>query len=335
MERMQHVYRGSIVTVLKSVLEETIRCAIDSKTVFGFLKPGRGNCVVTAQCDGMTYQCCLNSIDRVSTFWRVLEQFSDNLRCCTNLFSSVDYRQACNRCHRSKSSSSDVNINNGKSGSTTTGGEYRPSDSKMSEKSMRRDYEMSSTSSLYDRESSREEHEYQQRRDFHAASPRQETPGGQHHEMLRRDISRQDSLSQEMLRHTLRQDSIASSTSRQDSMSQENMRTELTRSDSMATGSSYEALRQESYSSEGSKDEVFHCREESKDLYRNNSNSNIATINSPTTSPTAENNLKHEVERGDTPVDVTGSGGASPPEKKRRVERNEVCGVEIVTAPKV
>merc|ERR550534_2145393 len=50
----------------------------------------------------MTYQCCLNSIDRVSTFWRVLEQFSDNLRCCPNLFSSVDYRQSCNRCQRAR-----------------------------------------------------------------------------------------------------------------------------------------------------------------------------------------------------------------------------------------
>lgn len=35
------VYRGNIVKVLKNVLEDTIKCASDSKTVFGFLKPGK------------------------------------------------------------------------------------------------------------------------------------------------------------------------------------------------------------------------------------------------------------------------------------------------------
>ncbi|XP_057307411.1 polycomb protein Scm-like isoform X2 [Hydractinia symbiolongicarpus] len=98
------VYRGNIVKVLKNVLEDTIKCASDSKTVFGFLKPGRGNCVITAACDGVTYQCCLNNIDRVSKFWTVLEQFSDNLRCCQNLFSSTKFFSACSRCVSTHSS---------------------------------------------------------------------------------------------------------------------------------------------------------------------------------------------------------------------------------------
>lgn len=50
----------------------------------------------------MTYQCCLNNIDRVSTFWRVLEQFSDNLRCCPNMFSSTESRVACTRCNSNR-----------------------------------------------------------------------------------------------------------------------------------------------------------------------------------------------------------------------------------------
>jgi len=29
------------VTVLKNILEDVIQCAIDRKTVFGFLKPGK------------------------------------------------------------------------------------------------------------------------------------------------------------------------------------------------------------------------------------------------------------------------------------------------------
>lgn len=37
---LQGVYNGNMVTVLKDVLENVIRCAIDPKTVFGFLKPG-------------------------------------------------------------------------------------------------------------------------------------------------------------------------------------------------------------------------------------------------------------------------------------------------------
>ena len=40
LKTLQSVYNGNMVTVLKDVLEDVIRCAIDPKTVFGFLKPG-------------------------------------------------------------------------------------------------------------------------------------------------------------------------------------------------------------------------------------------------------------------------------------------------------
>lgn len=102
LKRLSRVYNGDMVKVLKNILEDVITCAIDPKTVFGFLKPGRGNCVIKAICDGVAYQCCLNSIDRVSTFWRVLEQFSDNLRCCPNMFSSTESRLTCTRCNSNR-----------------------------------------------------------------------------------------------------------------------------------------------------------------------------------------------------------------------------------------
>ena len=40
LKTLQSVYNGNMVAVLKDVLENIIRCAIDPKTVFGFLKPG-------------------------------------------------------------------------------------------------------------------------------------------------------------------------------------------------------------------------------------------------------------------------------------------------------
>ena len=61
--------------------------------------------MIKAICDGVAYQCCLNSIDRVSTFWRVLEQFSDNLRCCPNMFASTEARLPCTRCSNNRTRS--------------------------------------------------------------------------------------------------------------------------------------------------------------------------------------------------------------------------------------
>ena len=34
-------YKGDISVVMKSILEDLIRCAYDPKTVLGFLKPGK------------------------------------------------------------------------------------------------------------------------------------------------------------------------------------------------------------------------------------------------------------------------------------------------------
>ncbi|XP_065057114.1 polycomb protein Scm-like isoform X2 [Rhopilema esculentum] len=93
-------YKGDIGVVLKAILEDLIRCAYDPKTVLGFLKPGRGNIVVNAIADGVVYNCYLSTVDRVSTFWKVMEQFCDNLRCCTNLISGFELQTACPQCGR-------------------------------------------------------------------------------------------------------------------------------------------------------------------------------------------------------------------------------------------
>jgi len=95
---LSSTYKGYIGFVLKAVLEDLIRCAHDQKTVFGFLKPGRGNILINAVSEGKIYNCHLSNVDRVSTFWKVMEQFCDNLRCCTNLLSGFKLQSTCPQC---------------------------------------------------------------------------------------------------------------------------------------------------------------------------------------------------------------------------------------------
>ncbi|XP_047128414.1 sex comb on midleg-like protein 2 isoform X3 [Hydra vulgaris] len=97
LRKLTPIRKGEIIHVLKGVLEDIIACAISPKTVIGFLKPGRGNCVITTVCEGTTFQCCLTVIDHVSSLWDILKQFADNLRSCPNLFSTEMYA-SCPRC---------------------------------------------------------------------------------------------------------------------------------------------------------------------------------------------------------------------------------------------
>ncbi len=64
---------------------------------------GRGNIVINAECDGVVYKCYLSNVDRVSTFWKVMEQFGDNLRCCSNLISGFQLQATCPLCSRGAS----------------------------------------------------------------------------------------------------------------------------------------------------------------------------------------------------------------------------------------
>jgi len=59
---------------------------------------GRGNILINAVSEGKIYNCHLSNVDRVSTFWKVMEQFCDNLRCCTNLLSGFKLQSTCPQC---------------------------------------------------------------------------------------------------------------------------------------------------------------------------------------------------------------------------------------------
>ena len=46
-----------------------------------------------------TYTCCLQSVDHIWVFWNVFGRFTDNLRCCKNLFSSEKVQGVCPKCN--------------------------------------------------------------------------------------------------------------------------------------------------------------------------------------------------------------------------------------------
>ena len=56
--------------------------------------------MINAVSDGQVYNCYLPNVDRVSTFWKVMEQFCDNLRCCSNLISGFELQSKCPQCGR-------------------------------------------------------------------------------------------------------------------------------------------------------------------------------------------------------------------------------------------
>ena len=56
--------------------------------------------MISAVSDGMAYNFHLSNVDRVSTFWKVMEQFCDNLRCCSNLVSGFHLQSTCPQCDR-------------------------------------------------------------------------------------------------------------------------------------------------------------------------------------------------------------------------------------------
>lgn len=62
--------------------------------------PGGGNILISAVSDGTVYNCHLSNVDRVSTFWKVMEQFCDNLSCCSNLISGFELQSTCPQCGR-------------------------------------------------------------------------------------------------------------------------------------------------------------------------------------------------------------------------------------------
>ncbi len=52
----------------------------------------------------MACKCCLSDIDRVSSFWKVMEQFCDSLQCCSNFISGFELQTTCPQCLRGSGS---------------------------------------------------------------------------------------------------------------------------------------------------------------------------------------------------------------------------------------
>ena len=55
--------------------------------------------VIKAKHGQDTYTCCLQSVDHIWVFWNVFGRFTDNLRCCKNLFSSEKVQGVCPKCN--------------------------------------------------------------------------------------------------------------------------------------------------------------------------------------------------------------------------------------------
>ncbi|XP_028409566.1 sex comb on midleg-like protein 2 isoform X2 [Dendronephthya gigantea] len=96
---LRPVFRGNVRDVLQSSIQAIVNVAYNPSIVIGFLRPGRGKIVIRAKHGKDTYTCCLQSVDHIWVFWNVFGRFTDNLRCCKNLFSSEKLHGVCPKCN--------------------------------------------------------------------------------------------------------------------------------------------------------------------------------------------------------------------------------------------
>ncbi|XP_025713648.1 sex comb on midleg-like protein 2 isoform X4 [Callorhinus ursinus] len=86
-----HFGPGPVNVVLRRTVQACVDCAIQSKTVFGFLKPDhRGGEVITASFDGETHSVQLPPVNSASFALRFLETLCHSLQ-CDNLLSSQPF----------------------------------------------------------------------------------------------------------------------------------------------------------------------------------------------------------------------------------------------------
>jgi len=86
-----HFGPGPVNVVLRRTVQACVDCAIESKTVFGFLKPDhRGGEVITASFDGETHSIQLPPVNSASFALRFLETLCHSLQ-CDNLLSSQPF----------------------------------------------------------------------------------------------------------------------------------------------------------------------------------------------------------------------------------------------------
>eukprot|EP00070_Physeter_catodon_P031626 XP_028338520.1 sex comb on midleg-like protein 2 isoform X1 [Physeter catodon] len=86
-----HFGPGPVNVVLRRTVQACVDCAVQSKTVFGFLKPDhRGGEVITASFDGETHSIQLPPVNSASFALRFLETLCHSLE-CDNLLSSQPF----------------------------------------------------------------------------------------------------------------------------------------------------------------------------------------------------------------------------------------------------
>ncbi|XP_016077848.1 PREDICTED: sex comb on midleg-like protein 2 [Miniopterus natalensis] len=86
-----HFGPGPVNVVLRRTVQACVDCGIESKTVFGFLKPdNRGGEMITAFFDGETHSIQLPPVNSASFALRFLENFCHSLQ-CDNLLSSQPF----------------------------------------------------------------------------------------------------------------------------------------------------------------------------------------------------------------------------------------------------
>ncbi|XP_064134125.1 sex comb on midleg-like protein 2 isoform X3 [Loxodonta africana] len=86
-----HFGPGPVNVVLRRTVQACVDCALQTKTVFGFLKPDhRGGEIITASFDGENHSVQLPPVNSASFALRFLETFCQSLQ-CDNLLSSQPF----------------------------------------------------------------------------------------------------------------------------------------------------------------------------------------------------------------------------------------------------
>ncbi|XP_069126445.1 polycomb protein SCMH1-like [Argopecten irradians] len=93
---------GTMVKVLREVVQTCIDSAVHEKQVYNCIQEGSGKVIVTANQGNKTHTKRLPVIDKVSNLWSFIERMLEDLGCCENLFTSQPLHGFCPKCGRSK-----------------------------------------------------------------------------------------------------------------------------------------------------------------------------------------------------------------------------------------
>ncbi|KAM9577511.1 sex comb on midleg-like protein 2 [Trichechus inunguis] len=115
-----HFGPGPVNVVLRRTVQACVDCALQTKTVFGFLKPDhRGGEVITASFDGENHSIQLPPVNSASFALRFLETFCQSLQ-CDNLLSSQPFSSYKSNTHSPVEHDSDKSEKEDLSGKKST-----------------------------------------------------------------------------------------------------------------------------------------------------------------------------------------------------------------------